>query len=219
MFSSSPIDLESKEGREIEGAEAGGNANEDGDEFADETIGKSKALRMASGGSWSGFPGIGSNNDREGNADKEDIFSSSSTTTIGKGYSTDTAAGSSRARPARRPRPQSTYTFGSGSMTAMNASLEHTSTPQASIQPLRPKSRSHSTDLYNRFNSTESLSSMSSASSAASASVSGRFVDPLMLRKQEKEKEKGKDKGATPRPKGKVPVGQLVAFFDGEKRG
>lgn len=67
----------------------------------------------------------------------------------------------------------------------------------------------------------DSLSSVSSVSSAASgASVSShgvKFVDPLLLRKQEK-KEKGKTVAMeTPKGKGKVPVGQLVALFDTEK--
>jgi len=40
-----------------------------------------------------------------------------------------------------------------------------------------------------------------------------KFVDPLALRKQEREK-------ALPMPKsfGKIPVGDLVAFFDGDKK-
>jgi hypothetical protein len=41
-----------------------------------------------------------------------------------------------------------------------------------------------------------------------------RFVDPLVSRRQDKEP----SKLAMPRPVGKVPIGQLVAFFDGEKR-
>jgi hypothetical protein len=43
----------------------------------------------------------------------------------------------------------------------------------------------------------------------------GKFVDPLVLRRQEKEGAKI----AMPAPsKGKIPIGQLVAFFD-EKKG
>jgi len=41
-----------------------------------------------------------------------------------------------------------------------------------------------------------------------------KFVDPLVLRKQTE----GEKKVAMPVPrKGKVPIGQLVAFFDREK--
>lgn len=56
----------------------------------------------------------------------------------------------------------------------------------------------------------------------------GKFVDPLVLRRQEKEEkakeERGRGAGAGGggagggRGKGKVPVGQLVAFFDEKKR-
>ncbi len=78
--------------------------------------------------------------------------------------------------------------------------------------------RSKSTE---RFGSMESLSSLSSVSSTASgvsgtsASGNGKFVDPLVLRKEEREREKKALMG-TPRGK-KVPVGQLVAFFDKDK--
>lgn len=157
-----------------------GNGDEDG--FQDETIGKSAAARLvnASGGS----------------SDNGDIF------TLGRAdYKHDDTSGLST-RPPRRPRPQSTYVYGTSN------NLEP---PQASIQPLKPRVRSKSTD---RFGSMESLSSVSSVSS----STSGRFIDPLLLRNQEREKERGRNKGTVPNPKGKVAVGQLVAFFDGEKK-
>jgi hypothetical protein len=46
----------------------------------------------------------------------------------------------------------------------------------------------------------------------------GKFVDPLVLRKQEKEGQGGKGKFATGGGVKKVPVGQLVAFFDGDRK-
>jgi len=46
----------------------------------------------------------------------------------------------------------------------------------------------------------------------------GKFVDPLVLRKQEKEGFSGKSKIATGGGVKKVPVGQLVAFFDGDRK-
>lgn len=46
----------------------------------------------------------------------------------------------------------------------------------------------------------------------------GKFVDPLVLRKQEKEGLGGKGKFTTGGGIKKVPVGQLVAFFDGDTK-
>ncbi|KIJ64732.1 hypothetical protein HYDPIDRAFT_111321 [Hydnomerulius pinastri MD-312] len=46
---------------------------------------------------------------------------------------------------------------------------------------------------------------------------SNKFVDPLLLRRQSKS-EKGKDSKPLVGPGKKVPVGQLVAFFDSDKR-
>lgn len=143
-------------------------------------------------------------------------------------------------RPSRsRPRPQSTYTFGSSStLMSSLSSFEHHSNhhtlnppPQASIQPLKPRIRSKSTDQ--RFGSLDSLNSSTSVSSASStssfgggsnngsAAVSGKFVDPLLLRKENAEKAREKEQkgsGTGVRGRGKVAVGQLVAFFD-EKKG
>ncbi|KAF9001200.1 hypothetical protein BDQ17DRAFT_1358903 [Cyathus striatus] len=90
-----------------------------------------------------------------------------------------------------RPRPQSTYGY------------SNVPPPQTPVTPLRPRLRSKS-------------SAGSDVSSLASA-TSGKFIDPLVLRKQEKGKESG-TKLAMPKPSGKVPIGQLVAFFDGEKK-
>lgn len=138
-----------------------------------------------------------------------------------------------------RPRPQSTYTYGSSStLMSSLSSFEHHSShhtlnppPQASIQPLKPRTRSKSTDQ--RFGSLDSLNSSTSVSSISSTSSygggsnnesgtgSGRFVDPLLLRKENAAKAREKDQkgsGAGVRGRGKVAVGQLVAFFD-EKKG
>jgi hypothetical protein len=75
----------------------------------------------------------------------------------------------------------------------------------------------------------ESLSSVSTTSSVSSTNsfsgvgaAGGKFVDPLVLRRQEKEKAKEERGKKEPRAggrggKGKVPIGQLVAFFDEKK--
>jgi hypothetical protein len=62
------------------------------------------------------------------------------------------------------------------------------------------------------------LSSVSSTSTTSS--IGGKFVDPLVLRRQKDERGRAEGVGATAkgRGKGKVAVGQLVAFFD-EKTG
>lgn len=81
--------------------------------------------------------------------------------------------------------------------------------------------RSRSTD---RFGSSQSLSSQSSTSSFASnrsetggVFSGGKFVDPLVLRKQERANTKGKAPTATAGGVKKVPIGQLVAFFDKDR--
>ncbi|KDQ56575.1 hypothetical protein JAAARDRAFT_36058 [Jaapia argillacea MUCL 33604] len=91
-----------------------------------------------------------------------------------------------------RLRTQSVYDF---------SSLTSASTPTP-ITPLRPRVRSRSIDRIG-------LGIVDGATN--------KFVDPLLLRKQEKRE--GRAAG-TPKvmPGKKVPVGQLVAFFDGDKQ-
>jgi hypothetical protein len=43
-------------------------------------------------------------------------------------------------------------------------------------------------------------------------------MDPLLLRRQQHQQSQ-EVKMPIPKPAGKVPIGQLVAFFDGEKGG
>ena len=110
---------------------------------------------------------------------------------------------SSSPRNSPRARAMSSYGPPSGS-----AALLSPSSSPSPITPLRPRLRSKSSD---RIGLGFSLG----------GNAPGRFVDPLVIRKQEKEKE-----GLLPRtPKTptfargqKVPVGELVAFFDGDKR-
>lgn len=171
-------------------ATAGESGNEDDEGFQDETIGKSSARLVGS------TLGGGSSNE------SGDVFA----TNRAGGYKSNETTSQPSARPPRRPRPQSTYAYGTTSHT-----LEP---PQASIQPLNLRVRSKSTD---RFGSMESLSSVSSLSSVGS----GRFVDPLLVRRQEQEqvkKERGRSRSTVQNPRGKVPIGQLVAFFDGDKK-
>lgn len=93
--------------------------------------------------------------------------------------------------PNRRSRAQSAYGF-SG-----------VQAQQATVAPLKLKMRSRSTEKL--------------SDGAGNVGVgTGKFVDPLVLRRQESRES---TKLAMPKPVGKVPIGQLVAFFDGEKRG
>ncbi|KAF8909738.1 hypothetical protein CPB84DRAFT_1812952 [Gymnopilus junonius] len=157
-------------------------------EFAGETIGKSAASKLASSGLFSGGPGMGDYKLATPNT-------APATTTSPSSLSN------------RRLRAQSAYGFssipGSGNTTT-EAAL---STP--SVAPLRLKARSKST---------ERLSTGSGTGDGMVSALAGpgqnKFVDPLVLRKQSKEALTKPI--AMPRPVGKVPVGQLVAFFDGE---
>lgn len=95
--------------------------------------------------------------------------------------------------PNIRARPQSTYGY---------ASLQQT--PQPQTAPLQLRSRSRSTDKFG-----------ANMKSASQTSLNSTFVDPLLLRKEQQQQN---TKTPTRKPAGKVPVGQLVAFFDQDKK-
>ncbi|KAH9928013.1 uncharacterized protein BXZ73DRAFT_48535 [Epithele typhae] len=99
-------------------------------------------------------------------------------------------------QPTRRQRPQSMY-----APMASQALVAPTST----ITPLNVRLRSRSTDR---------LGEQAGAAPPATPS-SGKFVDPLLVRRQQTRQ------GTVVAPKAvpgkKVPVGQLVAFFDQDK--
>lgn len=75
--------------------------------------------------------------------------------------------------------------------------------PPSPITPLKPRVRSRSTDRFGLGISMDYTGG-------------SKFVDPLVLRKQEQGSTG--TKLAMPKPIGKIPIGQLVAFFDGEKK-
>jgi hypothetical protein len=80
-----------------------------------------------------------------------------------------------------------------------------------SVAPLKPKLRSKSSELL-------SSSSSGTGDGMISGTAGGtKFVDPLVLRRQSKDSLKPI---AMPKPVmgRKVPVGQLVVFFDGDKK-
>jgi hypothetical protein len=75
-----------------------------------------------------------------------------------------------------------------------------------SVAPLRPKLRSKSSDRLNAGGGT--------GDGMVSAIGGTKFIDPLILRKQSRDSFKAI---AMPKPVGKIPIGQLVAFFDGDE--
>ena len=81
------------------------------------------------------------------------------------------------------------------------------------VPPLRPRIRSKSIDRFGLG------LGISDGAATPQTPLTGKFVDPLLVRKQEK---RAQASAAPPTPKAvvgkrKVPVGELVAFFDGDK--
>ena len=112
--------------------------------------------------------------------------------------------------PNRRLRTQSAYGFsniaGSNTMGAPGGGDGNTN-GMPSVAPLKFKLRSKSTERLNSGGGT--------GDGMVSALGGGtKFIDPLILRKKSRESVKAI---AMPKPVGKVPIGQLVAFFDGDK--
>ncbi|KAK7682727.1 hypothetical protein QCA50_013028 [Cerrena zonata] len=106
-------------------------------------------------------------------------------------------------KPQKRARPQSMY---NGPATARNVGAPSTSS--------HSRLRSKSTDRYGL-----GLGLSDGVSPSSSSTSLNRFVDPLVIRKQTKD---ALASAAPPPPKvmtgrPKVPVGQLVAFFDQDK--
>ena len=112
--------------------------------------------------------------------------------------------------PNRRLRAQSAYGFSNipGSNTMVGSGIgDGTGGTMPSVAPLKLKLRSKSSERLNSGGGT--------GDGMVSALGGGtKFVDPLILRKQSRDSVKAI---AMPKPVGKVPIGQLVAFFDGDK--
>ncbi|KAI5827293.1 hypothetical protein K523DRAFT_418563 [Schizophyllum commune Tattone D] len=85
----------------------------------------------------------------------------------------------------------------------------------------RAPSRSRSIERGRVFGTSSSSTATTPVSSTPTTPTADRstrtsqFIDPYVLRRQERE---GTSKVAMPRPIAKVPINQLVAFFDGERR-
>jgi hypothetical protein len=129
--------------------------------------------------------------------------------TIGKSAAVRLTNGNDRRKPSPSPTP-SPNSYSSHRKGRAQSVYGLSSIPSPSpVTPLNPRLRSsHSTDRF------------SLPTPSTTTALNGKFVDPLLLRKQEKEAAALAGGGktiTTGRATGKVPVGQLVAFFDGEK--
>lgn len=178
------------------------------DQFVDETIGKSAASKLTGV-----VNGDGSSSNGGGGG--------STTTTTTATEPSSEKPNSPSPRSKRRIRPQSAHDFSSflnshqqqqvqrqqrTSQQSFQSQSTQSSQSSASVAPLRPRWRSRSTDRGD---------GAGAASGGKDDGRTGRFIDPLVLRKQ------GRELGSKlpmPKPIGKVPVGQLVAFFDGDKK-
>ena len=103
----------------------------------------------------------------------------------------------------RRLRAQSAYGF---SNIPVSNTMPGGTGGMPSVAPLKPKLRSKSSDRLNAGGGT--------GDGMVSALGGTKFVDPLILRKKSRDSFKA---NVMPKPVGKVPIGQLVAFFDGDK--
>ena len=109
---------------------------------------------------------------------------------------------------SRRMRAQSAYGFSNIAGSSGTTATAAITTP--SVAPLRTKLKSKSSE---RLNST--FSSGTGDGMVSALGGGGKFIDPLVLRRQSKDAIKPI---AMPKPIGKVPIGQLVAFFDKDKK-
>lgn len=111
-------------------------------------------------------------------------------------------------QPLKRARPQSMY--------GITYAGQNIAAPRP-ITPLNTRLRSRSTDKFGATASTEELSS--SSSFPPGTPTSGRFVDPLVVRRQTKEAQASAAPTAPKVMPGKpkVPITELVAYFNKEK--
>lgn len=177
----------------------------------EETIGKSAAARLAS----SGTLGVGRGSFGRGGDYKQ----------------ANSESPSPMFNNRRVARAQSAYGFSNiaGSSLSSANMLSNAYTPTSasgipSVAPLKPKLRSKSSErLHSHSNPGLSSSSSGTGDGMISSSlVSGvggiKFVDPLVLRRQSRDSLRSTKPIAMPKPVGKIPIGQLVAFFDGDKK-
>ncbi|KAF8665040.1 hypothetical protein AX16_000652 [Volvariella volvacea WC 439] len=213
VFSSSAGDIGGSIGRDED------------DEFQDETIGKSSSAKYASAAAiasasgatavlgssgMSTSPAMGSSTTMPGSFSVGDY--KSPVDTFGP-----TSTASSSNSPSRKQRAQTVYGYSSLTQQSSSTNLPSYASFNTTA-PLRPRVRSKSSDRDNMNGSNGGITPPMTAAPGGATNNNGsnKFVDPLLLRKQDRERERTQI--AMPRPMGKVPIGQLVAFFDGEKK-
>ncbi|KAF8153290.1 hypothetical protein B0H34DRAFT_722984 [Crassisporium funariophilum] len=168
-------------------------------EFGDETIGKSAAARMTNSAAYSARMG--------------DYKPSS--------IPTPTSASPSPLSK-RRIRAQSAYGFSSiPGASSISPSAAPGGGGLPSVAPLKPKLRSKSSERLNAgagagANGNGNGGTGDGMVSAIAGPGGAKFVDPLVLRRQSRDMMMKPI--AMPKPVGKVPIGQLVAFFDQDKK-
>ncbi|EJD51803.1 hypothetical protein AURDEDRAFT_98436 [Auricularia subglabra TFB-10046 SS5] len=104
-----------------------------------------------------------------------------------------------------RPRPQSAVFGGSPSPGNSRIRAQSTYGAGSAAQSAGPHSRSKSIDRYG----------LGLDAPLTAGAGTGKFVDPLLQRR--KEAAVVSPKPVLPQGRGKIPIGQLVAFFDGDK--
>ncbi|PPQ99388.1 hypothetical protein CVT24_005371 [Panaeolus cyanescens] len=189
-----------------------GSLHSSDDDVGEETIGKSASKRFVGNMSGLGDYTPGGLSSGASNATPK-------ASTAAKASASTTTSSDPSPMTMRRLRAQSAYGLSSISASSPNTMAGGITN---SVAPLKLKTRAKSTERLNEGSSSSSVFGSGGWNKGAAgtgdgmiSAVSGtKFVDPLVLRRQ------SKDSIAMPRPVigKKVPVGQLVAFFDQDRK-
>lgn len=153
---------------------------------------------------------VGASDNESEDAFKDETIGRSAARAI-KSESKTTSPPSKVSAADRRLRTQSAYI--SPSPSSLTNSL--VSPTSGSPSPSLNRFRSRSTDRFGLGINDVDMGS-GGGNEAGGVFSGGKFVDPLVLRRQSKDM--GKGKVATGGGVKKLPVGQLVAFFDGDRK-
>ncbi|TDL27946.1 hypothetical protein BD410DRAFT_818478 [Rickenella mellea] len=206
-ISASPVEGDSDE--DGDGEESGSDGGEGRRRYGharEETIGKS-AARMGAGvgkeaaRSETSLRLRGSTSFTNNNNNNTNSNSNSNSNKFNAYANTNNISADARpSPPGSRIRAQSAYGAPSGYVPPPSPS------PTSTTTPLRPRIRTRSTDRFRPGSASGDFSSNSA-----------KFVDPLVIRKQEKDKVPEPRTPKATNGRNKVPIGDLVKFFDGDK--